>query len=278
MDQQNYNIFVWNVRGLNARCRRDNLRELLAACNASVVCLQETKLSVISPFLVNEMLGHRFSSFAYLPSNGASGGILIAARSPEISCTVVHAGAFSVTVALNGEHQAPWSLTGVYGPQADVDKVEFLNELRATRLRASPNWMITEDFNLLLDASDKNNANVNRRNLGRFRRFVDELQLKSLPAPGTLQLLDWWLLLRAGQHNLKQKGLDSMVMLISWCVWKERNSRTFNSAPERSVAQLASCILEEGYHWTLAGAKHLAAIGWPSPAVVGRATGDSVPV
>ncbi|CAN6359861.1 unnamed protein product [Urochloa humidicola] len=101
---------------------------------------------------------------------------------------------------------------------------------------------------------------------------VSQVTSTALPAALPQQLLDWWLLLRAGHHNLKQKGLDSMVMLISWSVWKERNSRTFDTRPERTVAQLVDIILEEGHHWTLAGAKHLAAVGWPSPAVVGRAT------
>ena len=40
--------------------------------------------------------------------------------------------------------------------------------------------MVPGDFNLILDAADKNNANLKRRNMGRFRRFVDEAELKDL--------------------------------------------------------------------------------------------------
>ncbi|XP_066308048.1 uncharacterized protein [Miscanthus floridulus] len=40
--------------------------------------------------------------------------------------------------------------------------------------------MIAGDFNLILEAADKNNANLNRRNMGRFRRFVDQLLLKDV--------------------------------------------------------------------------------------------------
>jgi len=39
-------------------------------------------------------------------------------------------------------------------------------------------------FNLTLDATDKNNLNLNRRNMGRFRRFVDEMELKDVPLHG----------------------------------------------------------------------------------------------
>lgn len=44
--------------------------------------------------------------------------------------------------------------------------------------------MVAGDFNLLLEASDKNNSNINRRNLGRFRRFVNEVELKDVHLHG----------------------------------------------------------------------------------------------
>lgn len=77
-----------------------------------------------------------------------------------------------------------WSLTNVYGPQPDVDKVEFLDELRSVGASISSPWMITVDFNLLLDPTDKNRRNVNQRNMGRFRRFVEDMQLKDIPIHG----------------------------------------------------------------------------------------------
>nr|TKW41980.1 hypothetical protein SEVIR_1G353700v2 [Setaria viridis] len=92
MDQPNHNILVWNVRGLNARCRRDAMRTMIGDANITVACLQETKLQDVSRFLACEMLGQRFTSFAQLPSTGASGGILVACRGPEVSCYTVHTG------------------------------------------------------------------------------------------------------------------------------------------------------------------------------------------
>lgn len=141
---------------------------------ASIVCIQETKLLVISPLDVAEMLGNAFSSFVYLPSAGACKG-------PDIACSLLHQGRFSVTAAITVTGQASaWALTAVYGPQPEADKIEFLDELRVVHQLAAPMWMIAGDFNLILHATDKNKSNVNRRNLGRFRRFVDELHLKDI--------------------------------------------------------------------------------------------------
>lgn len=61
-------ILSWNVRGLNAQARRDNVRTLVEDVRPWIVCLQETKLNVIDTFLVFSMLGRDFQEFAYLPA------------------------------------------------------------------------------------------------------------------------------------------------------------------------------------------------------------------
>jgi exonuclease III len=44
----NFNIVFWNVRGLNGGANRTRIRNLLHLWNANVVCLQETKLAVVT--------------------------------------------------------------------------------------------------------------------------------------------------------------------------------------------------------------------------------------
>ena len=52
----NYNILTWNVRGLNCKARRNVVRTLISDHNVSVVCLLETKLNVLNPFLMGETI------------------------------------------------------------------------------------------------------------------------------------------------------------------------------------------------------------------------------
>ena len=40
--------------------------------------------------------------------------------------------------------------------------------------------MIAGDFNMIYCSEDKNNENVNRAMMGRFRRFINELELKEI--------------------------------------------------------------------------------------------------
>lgn len=66
MTSPNYNILVWNVRGLNAGARRDVVR--------LVVGLQETRLNVISLMSASQILGPNLSSFIYLAATQIRGG------------------------------------------------------------------------------------------------------------------------------------------------------------------------------------------------------------
>ncbi|CAN6343306.1 unnamed protein product [Urochloa humidicola] len=86
-------------------------------------------------------------------------------------------------------------------------------------------------------------------------------------------MLEWWWQFRRGHCAVKQKGLDSIFMLVTWCVWKERNGRTFSNGTARTESMLVEAIVQEGQLWASAGAKSLAAVGWPSPVTIGRRGG-----
>uniref|UniRef100_A0A8R7U2Y7 Endonuclease/exonuclease/phosphatase domain-containing protein n=1 Tax=Triticum urartu TaxID=4572 RepID=A0A8R7U2Y7_TRIUA len=72
------NFLVWNVRGLNSPARRAAVSVFVSHNDVCMICLQETKMSVFDLNLVKEICGASFSGFAYSPSDGASGGLLIA--------------------------------------------------------------------------------------------------------------------------------------------------------------------------------------------------------
>jgi hypothetical protein len=123
-------ILVWNVRGLNGWLHRDTQRELVAVGWPSIVCVQETKLPVISNFDVIQCLGPGFDFF-FVPAVQTRGGILPAwcSNTWSASHTSSHS---SVSVRLQpvdggGTH---WWFTGVYGPSTDNLKHAFLEELR----------------------------------------------------------------------------------------------------------------------------------------------------
>jgi hypothetical protein len=45
-------------------------------------------------------------------------------------------------------------------------------------------WLILEDFNLIYQAEDKNNSNLNRRLMGAFKAAIDDFNLKEIGLNG----------------------------------------------------------------------------------------------
>jgi len=53
-----------------------------------------------------------------------------------------------------------------------------------------------------------------------------------------------------------RKGLNSLVILGAWCLWRHRNNCVFNGASP-SVAVAISLASEEAHLWRLVGARGL---------------------
>ena len=66
---------------------------------------------------------------------------------------------------------------------------------------------------------------------------------------------EWWSH-NANRKNQSLKPLASLMLLISWELWKERNARIFRNEAV-PVGVIVTRIKEETSLWSIAGAKHL---------------------
>ena len=73
----NVKILSWNVWGMNELDKRLQIKSVLKGWKADIICLQETKLRLISNRIVRSLWGGQFVDWVFLRSNGASGGILL---------------------------------------------------------------------------------------------------------------------------------------------------------------------------------------------------------
>lgn len=107
MLDQNLSILCWNVRGLNCPDRRATIHETITATPCHIVCLQETKLENVDPFIASLLGGYRLKSFAQRPSIGTRGGILLLWNENFVNVQDVNIGAFflsaKVSVSSSGE-------------------------------------------------------------------------------------------------------------------------------------------------------------------------------
>ena len=75
---RNWNILNWNIRGINDSNKWLALRNKIAEANVDIVCLQETKKEHFDYGYLKNFCPNRINCFDFLPSVGASGGLLIA--------------------------------------------------------------------------------------------------------------------------------------------------------------------------------------------------------
>jgi hypothetical protein len=179
------NVLVWNVRGLHVGAHWHALRDLVAAERISLVCIQETKLDVISNYDVIQLLGSGFE-YVYLPAIHTQGGFLVAWCASVWVASRSSTQLFSVSVWLHHTDDGPkWWLTSVYGPSLDANK-DALDELHDLwQVRSGP-WMINGDFNLIYHAEDKNNDRLNRRRMGQFCQFINDASIQQIHLNGRL--------------------------------------------------------------------------------------------
>jgi hypothetical protein len=147
------NIFVWNVRGLNGRARRNVVREFIAQEKVSLACLQESKLSAVSNTLASEYLGPAFD-YAFLPAVNTAGGILLGWRADTWAVSNVSRQSHSLTAWLScrADPRLAWWITVVYGPLEAAAQQLFLDELKDLRSTLTGPWLVCGDFNMIYQA------------------------------------------------------------------------------------------------------------------------------
>ena len=74
---RNWRVLCWNVRGLNSEDRQRDVRAKIEESKCSIICLQETKVEHFDLRSIRAFFLRRFDRFAFSPSVGASGGILV---------------------------------------------------------------------------------------------------------------------------------------------------------------------------------------------------------
>jgi hypothetical protein len=76
------------------------------------------------------------------------------------------------------------TLTTVYGPSDDASKPDFIRELVQIKSSVVGLWLAIWDFNLIYEARDKSNANLNRRLMSLFRDAINACEFKELKLLG----------------------------------------------------------------------------------------------
>lgn len=116
-NNRSWNILNWNIRGLNAENKWLALMQKIEESACSIVCLQETKRENFDLHYIRNFCPNRFNKFEFLPSIGASGGLVIAWNGALFSGEMIFQNKFSLSIQFTSNlSNQSWILTNVYGP------------------------------------------------------------------------------------------------------------------------------------------------------------------
>ena len=96
---------------------------------------------------------------------------------------------------------------------------------------------------------------------------LQDLGLETLaPQVVDMSFVEWWAAASSRVTGQNQKGLNSIITLVSWSLWNHRNRCVFDGISP-NLAYVAASIKEEARQWSIAGARGISHLLAPAAAV-----------
>jgi exonuclease III len=237
-NKRSWNILNWNVRGLNSDDKRNAVRAKIEESSCVIICLQETKMQALDHSEVRKMAPKRFNKYAYIPSDGASGGIFMGWNSSILTGQVLYTSKFALTVKFTAVHNAEeWKLTSVYGPCQGQQRQEFIEWFNSLRMDDDINWMFIGDFNFYRSLENRNKEGGNMHDIMVFNEALSNLGLQEIPLKG--RSYTW--------SNMQQ---DPLMEQLDWCFtstnWISDYPNTLMIPLAKTTSDHVPCVVQIG--------------------------------
>jgi hypothetical protein len=99
--------------------------------------------------LIHKFCPKMFDWFAFSPSVGATGGILVIWNSLVFFGILMYTKRFFLVVNFTSMHNENWTLVCFYGPCQGVEGDNFVSWLYNLQIPSIDNWLVMGDFNFL---------------------------------------------------------------------------------------------------------------------------------
>lgn len=172
MNNRNWNILCWNRRGLNASDKWDALRNKIDESSCSIICIQETKREIIDMAFIRNFAPNRFDKYDYIPSVGASGGLLVIWNSSCFMAYLLTKNSFAMTLQFTSSHNLEsWKLTTV-------------SWMKNIVIQPDDDWFFLVDFDFCRSMEDRNKPGGNLNDTLIFNDVIGHLGLVQIPLKG----------------------------------------------------------------------------------------------
>ena len=193
------------MRVLNSDKKWDSIRDKITESNCDIICLQETKKSDFDLCFIKKFCPPRFDKFEFLPSIGASGGVITIWKSHLFQGTLAFRNEYGISVNFTCQLSGlEWILTNIYGPCTHPGKLQFTNWLANIQMPDNYPWLLVGDFNLMRRPKNRNRPGGDVNDMFLFNEALSSLGVVELPLlgkkfiwsnkqnPPLLERLDWF--------------------------------------------------------------------------------------
>jgi exonuclease III len=208
-------IISWNVRGLGGFEKRREVSQMVKEKNPFILCLQESKLSVVNDLVCQAIWNDINVGFSYRPSVGASGGIITLWNRSEVevwtSFNMEHVLGIQGQFLKSGEK---FTLLNVYAP-CDSHRQQILWQNISSRmtLLLDENVCVCGDFNVVRSQEERRSVGSVANQLGSaaFNNMIDSNFFVDLPLRG--RRFTWY----RGDGRLMSR-IDRFLLSEKWCL------------------------------------------------------------
>jgi len=180
-----WKVLCWNVHGINSEKKWDSIRDKITESNCDILCIQETKRENFDAPFIKKLCSNSFDSFEFLPSTGASGGIITIWKLHIFHGHLVFSDGFSLTVEFTSKHNySTWVLTNIYAPCTSSGKQVFLHWLRNIQMPDVIDWLLAGDFNLIRKPENRNKMGGDISEMLQFNDALSAFGVVELPLYG----------------------------------------------------------------------------------------------
>jgi hypothetical protein len=146
-----------------------------------------------------------FDEYVFIPSVGASGGLIIIWNNSVFSGMVMHYEPFAISVHFTSKQSTQkWTLVNVYGPCNGDLRDAFVQWLYNLNIPIDEDWLILGDFNFIRSPENRNKPGGNIDDMLIFNDVIRTQNLTELSIKGRkytwsnmqedplLEQLDWF--------------------------------------------------------------------------------------
>ncbi|KAG8083337.1 hypothetical protein GUJ93_ZPchr0015g6958 [Zizania palustris] len=233
-----WKVLNWNIRGLHAPAKKLAVRSMLSDKSYVIYCLQETKLEHIDHSIARRIAPKRFDNFAFVPSVGASGGILVGWNSNRLTGKVLSSNEFQITIEFCSViDNEPWRLSTIYGPCREPLRSLFLTWLSSLDINSRICWMFVGDFNLYRFQHNRNKPGGQNSLSEKFNGWISHFGLLEIPLSG--RRFTW--------SNMQS---DPLLVQLDWCItspnWVTCFPLTSFKALDKFTSDHTPCLIQLG--------------------------------